>query len=432
VISNRNVDEFELATSLSQRLFPLLRSLTGDGVRVSHDIIGEILPLERVEVPSGTPVFDWNVPQEWRVNDAYIIGPDGEQRFNVRYNSLRLVSYSVPFKGKLTLRQLDEHLHSLPDLPNAIPYVTSYYKPRWGFCLTEDERSSLPDGDYQVVVDTELFDGSMTMSEAVLHGSSGKEVLFSAYTCHPRLANDELTGAIALPLLYRRLAKQSDRRLTYRFLFAPETIGSLAYLAQNGEALRQNLIAGCVVNNLARSEPYRFKRSQRGDTLIDRAFAHVLREHANILTDFEPIGSDERQFCSPGFDLPVGNFARSEAYFPEYHTSLDNLENMSIGSVIEAVDRLEEVCAILEGNKIFRNCSPFGEPQLSRRNAYPDLGSTSKPEENLLATMWTLNQSNGSRDLLSIAERSKISFDIIAERAAVLEKARLLEEIVIT
>ncbi len=250
--------------ALFDRLWPLLRSLTGEGVRATHDILSEYVPLQRIEVPSGTQVFDWTVPEEWNVRDAYLIAPDGRRIFDVADNNLQLVNYSVPFRGTLSRAALDAHLHSRRDMPDAIPYVTSYYQPRWGFCLSEVERQALPDGDYQVVVDTELSKGALTMSEAVLPGLESDEVLISTYTCHPSLANNELSGPLVAAFLYRRLAAWPERRLTYRFVFAPETIGAIAYLAMRGDHLRERLVAGYVVTCAGLDTHFTYKRSRRG------------------------------------------------------------------------------------------------------------------------------------------------------------------------
>ena len=251
------------------RLFPLLRSITGEGARRTHQILGEMMELSTFEVPSNTAAYDWVVPKEWKVNDAYLIDPNGKKLFSIHEHKLRLVNYSIPFRGTLSLGDLQSHLYTRPDLPGAIPYVTSYYQPRWGFCVTEEEAQSLPEGLYDVVVDTELFDGSMTMSHSLLEGENVQEVLFSTYTCHPQMANDELTGMLAMSLLYDRLANWESRKLSYRFVFVPEIIGSITYLSLFGQHLVKNLLAGLVVNNLGRGEPYRFKLPQKNDTLLE-------------------------------------------------------------------------------------------------------------------------------------------------------------------
>ena len=394
------------------RLWPLMRSLTGDGVRATHDILGEILPLQRTEVPSGQQVFDWTVPKEWVVRKAYIIRPDGEKILDIKDNNLHLVSYSIPFQGTLPLTELDNHLHSLPDLPNAIPYVTSFYEPRWGFCLTDNQRKCLPDGDYEVVVDTELTDGSLTISEALLPGESSEEVLISTYTCHPSLANNELSGPLVAAFLYRRLASISKRRLSFRFAFFAETIGCIAYLALREPLLRERLIAGYVITCAGDRAPFTYKYSRRGNTLADRAAEYVLKDMEGVrYVPYSPIGSDERQYCSPGFNFPVGSLMRSMyGTFEEYHTSLDNKNFIDFGALAETVEVYARLCTTLDANNSFISQNPFCEPQLGKRGLYPNRGSD-KVAERLEALLWLLNLSDGQHDLLSIATRSGLSIE---------------------
>lgn len=410
------------------RLWPILRSITGVGVRESHDILAELLPLERFEVPSGTQVFDWTVPQEWVVRDAYVVTPDGRRILDVRENNLHLVNYAVPFRGQLSRTELDAHLYSLPEQPDAIPYVTSYYAPRWGFCLTHRERQRLPEGTYEVVVDTEHTGGSLTLSEAVLPGESGEEVLLSTYTCHPSMANNELSGPLVTAFLYRRLAGWEGRRHTYRFAFVPETIGALAYLKLRGKTLKRRLVAGYVVTCAGDDAPFTYKRSRRGDTVADRAALHVLGKYPDTKVHaFFPQGSDERQYCSPGFDLPVGSMMRSMyGTYPEYHTSLDNREFISLAALQGSVDLYERVLKTLELNRSYRNLAPYGEPNLGKRGLYPARG-TDRPEERVAATLWVLNYSDGAHDLLHIAELSGLDVTVLADAARACLKAGLLE-----
>lgn len=412
------------------RLWPILRSISGEGVRQSHDILSELVPLERTEVPSGSKALDWQVPSEWVVREAFVIGPDGTRVLDVRDHTLHVLNYAVPFRGTLSRAQLEEHLYSLPEQPDAIPYVTSYYTPRWGFCLTHRQRQALPEGDYEVVVDTDFIAGSLTLSEAVLPGTSDREVLISTYTCHPSLANNELSGPLVAAFLYRRLARWDARRLTYRFVFLPETIGSLAYLQQRGEHLRERVVAGYVVTCIGDSAPFTYKRSRRGDSLADRAALHVLAGHddARIL-DFFPSGSDERQYCSPGFDLPVGSLMRSMyGTYPEYHTSLDDRDFISFPAMQASVTAYEAILRVLEQNCTYRNLEPYGEPNLGRRGLYPPRG-TNLPPERLSAILWVLNFSDGRHDLLAIAERSGLALGTLADAARSCLEAGLLEVI---
>lgn len=416
---------------LFDRLWPLLRSLTGEGVRRTHDILGELLPLERIEIPTGTVCFDWTVPKEWVVREAYVVAPDGSVILNLADNNLHLVNYAAPFRGRLTRQELDRHLHSIPELPDAVPYVTSYYEPRWGFCLSHNQRQALADGEYEVVVDTDLIDGSMTLSHAILEGDTADEVLISTYTCHPSLANNELSGPIVAAYLYRRLAALPQRRLTYRFVIAPETIGAIAYLARHGEHLREHLVAGYVLSCIGDDAPFTYKRSRRGDSLADRAavLALGLRDGPEpLVLDFWPSGSDERQYCSPGFNLPVGVVARSiYASYPEYHTSLDNRDFISFEALVESVDACEEICRVLERNLTYRNLYPYGEPQLGKRGLQSTLGARRERQERTAAIKWLLSFADGEHDLIAIAQRSGMDFWLLDEAARDCERAGLLK-----
>jgi len=409
--------------SCFDRLWPLHRSLTGEGVRRTHDILGEIVPLNRIEVPSGTVVFDWTVPKEWVVRQAYLVDPNGKRILDVADSNLHLVNYAVPFRGRLSRQELDAHLYSLPDQPDAVPYVTSYYQPRWGFCLSQRQRDALPDGEYQVLVDTDHIDGAMTISEAVLPGDTAQEVLISTYTCHPSMANNELSGPLAATFLARRIAGWRRRRLTYRFVFVPETIGAIAYLSLRGEHLKRHVAAGYVVTCVGLDQPFTYQRSQRHDTLADRAALHVLRSSAlpHEVRDFHPTGSDERQYCSPGFDLPVGSLLRGPyTQYPEYHTSLDNKNLISFDALRGTIDLLEATCRALDVNATYRSLAPFGEPNLGKRGLYPSVGgkrANMDHRQRARATLWLVNQANGERDLLTIAQRSGMPLELLSDIA---------------
>ncbi len=425
-VQHENLGEIE---RLFDRLWPLPRSITGQGLRQTHDILSEFVPLRHIEMRSGTQVFDWTVPMEWVVRKAYLVAPDGRHMLDFAENNLRLVGYSTPFRGGLLREKLEPHLHSRPDLPDAVPYVTSYYAPHWGFCLSERERRALPQGKYQVVVDTEFKEGTVTLSEAVLTGSEPDEVLISTYTCHPSLANNELSGPIAAVFLYRRLAAWPKRRLTYRFVFAPETIGALCHLAIRGEHLRQRLVAGYVVTCVGLPTRFTYKRSRAGDTLADLAAVHALRHFgvAYELRDFAPMGSNERQYCSPGFNLPVGSLMRGVyGEYPEYHTSLDNKALISFEALQGSIDVYETMCRALDQNLTYRNLLPFGEPQLGKRSLYPTL-STVDQNKYVGPMMWLLNLSDGRHDLLTIAERSGVPIELLWQAARAAEEKGILE-----
>lgn len=420
----------ELETTFD-RLWPLLRSITGAGLRESLDILGGIIPLDRMEIPSGTKVFDWTIPKEWVVREAYVITPDGERILDVAENNLHLVGYSTPFRGVLTRAELDQHLHSAPERPDAIPYITSYYQPRWGFCVSQRARDALREGLYEVVVDTDLIDGALSIGEAVLPGQTDEEVLFSSYLCHPSMANNELSGPIVLAYLYRRIAAMPERRYTYRFVLAPETIGSIAYLHRRGvHRLHKYLRVGYVLTCLGASAPFTYKRSRQHESLADRAavyapFGQTTHFHRDV--PFHPDnGSDERQYCSPGFDLPVGSIMRTPyGQYPEYHTSDDNKDLISFPALREAIDVCEEIVRTLELNQTYKRTDPFCEPMLSKRDLYPTLGGP-VPNADVSALMWALNYSDGKHDLLWIAERSGHDLARLAQMADAAAKADLL------
>jgi aminopeptidase-like protein len=422
--------------SYFDRLWPIFRSITGEGVRQTHNVLSELIRLERTEIPSGTQVFDWTIPKEWKVNEAYIIDPNGKRVLDVKENNLHLLNYSIPFRGVLSRTELDKNLYSLPDKPTAIPYVTSYYSPRWGFCLSQQQRDALPDGDYQVVVDTELFDGSLTLSEAILPGETKDEVLISTYTCHPSLASNELSGPLVAAFLYKELAKLESRRLTYRFIFLPETIGAITYLHLRGEYLKQHLIAGYVITCIGDTGNFTYKRSRQSNlistlALVDRAAEHVLKhsKKSHKILDFSPLGSDERQYCSPGFNLPVGSLMRSMyGTYPEYHTSLDNKSLISFEAMAEAVGMYLSVMKVLELNRTYKNLFPHGEPQLGKRGLYETLGRNTIPELSS-AVFWLLNYADGDHDLLWIAEKSGYSIELLDKAAKACLEANIIEEV---
>lgn len=424
-------DTATLIEAYFDRLWPIMRSITGEGVRQTHDILSELVPLERIEIPTGTICHDWKIPQEWVVREAYVITPDGERILDIADNNLHLVNYSIPFRGKISREDLDKHLHSIEGEPDSIPYVTSYYAPIWGFCISHKMRNSLVEGEYEVVIDTDHIDGSMTMSEAVLPGSSSDEVLISTYTCHPSMANNELSGPLASAFLYRHLAALKNRKLTYRFVFIPETVGSIAYLSLRGDRMREKTVAGYVITCVGDRAPFTYKKSQREDSLADRAAAYVLQRQgdgSNRIRDFFPFGSDERNYCSPGYNLPVGVLARSwPGEFSEYHSSRDNRDAISFKSIASAADTLFEFCKVLEVNQVYENLFPFGEPNLGRRNLMETTGAGRTRRDHIDAIKWLLNQASGNNDLLSIAERSGINIDKLDEAACKCLDAKLLK-----
>jgi aminopeptidase-like protein len=414
---------------LASKLFPICRSITGEGVRETLREVARLIPLEIHEVPSGTRVLDWTVPDEWNIRDAYIGKPLGERVVDFRDSNLHLVSYSEPVRAVLTLDELRPRLHTLPEQPDWVPYRTSYYSRTWGFCLTQRQLDTLEDGSYEVVVDSTLAPGSLTYGECFLPGELEDEVLLTTHVCHPSLANDNLSGIALLTELAALLADR-PRRLSYRLLFIPGTIGSITWLARNeGRAAR--IVAGLVVACVGDLAPLTYKRSRRGDALVDRAGAHVVGQMpgGGRVLDFAPWGWDERQFNSPGFDLPIGCLTRSlEGEYPEYHTSADDLALIRPERLEESLRATLGIVDVLEHDRRYVNLSPKGEPQLGKRGLYPQVGGPNAAAEQL-ALLWVLNQSDGSQSLLDVAERSGMPFSMLRPSAEKLLAAGLLAEL---
>lgn len=412
------------------RLFPINRSLTGDGNRESLKILAEIVDLQLNEVPSGTACFDWIVPPEWNVKEAWIKNSAGETIVDFKELNLHLLGYSSPFRGQLSLTELKDHLFSIPDMPEIVPYLTSYYQERWGFCLKHNQLTALKDETYDILIDSELNPiGTMTYGEAFIKGESDEEILLSTYICHPSMANNELSGPLVTSFIYK-LLKGKKLRYSYRFLFLPETIGAIYYLSKYGKRLKERLIAGFVVTTIGDKGPFTYKRSRQGDAIPDRAVELVLNqtEKDYNIEDFFPNGSDERQYCSPGFNLPVGSLMRTRyGKYKEYHTSDDNKSFISFNAMQKSVEKYVEVINVIEKNRIYTNQFPFCEPQLGKRGLYPTLGSQKEVQEYVDATLWLLNLTDGTNDLISISKKSKIKFDLLAEVAEKLQKHGLIQ-----
>lgn len=414
---------------LIAELYPICRSITGNGVRETLARLKSIIPLETHEVPSGTPVFDWTVPKEWNITDAYIKDGRGERIVDFRKSNLHVVSYSVPVRARMRRKELEEHVFTLPDHPEWIPYRTSYYKENWGFCLSHSQWLGLADGEYDVCIDSSLQDGHLTYGEYYLRGERADEILISCHICHPSLCNDNLSGVALVTFIAKHLSRLS-LRYSYRFLFIPGTIGSITWLARN-EANVSRIKHGLVVAGVGDPGRITYKRSRRGDAEIDRAVNHVLK-HAggeHEIQDFVPYGYDERQFGSPGFNLPMGCFMRTpHGQYPEYHTSADNLTFVQPRSLADSYAKCLSVLAILERNRRFLNQNPKGEPQLGKRGLYRAIGGPKDVKQNELAMLWVLNFSDGDHTLLDIADRSGMEFDLIAGAADALLEHGLLKE----
>jgi aminopeptidase-like protein len=415
------------------KLFPITRSLTGNGNRETLKILSEIVDMKICEVSSGTQCYDWTVPPEWNAREAWVKNSKGEKIIDFTVNNLHLVGYSIPFSGKLCLAELREHLHSITELPNTIPYLASYYKKGWGFCLTHNQLQSLEDDMFEIFIDSDLnSNGNLTYGEALLKGKSDKEVLLSTYICHPSMANDNLSGVLVTAFLYDQL-KNRDLNYSYRFLFIPETIGSIYYLSMHGEYLKNNLIAGFVITTIGDNGAYTYKRSRQGDALCDRAAELILKqtEEKYTVEDFFPDnGSDERQYCSPGFNLPVGSLMRTRyGKYAEYHTSDDNKNFISFKAMEKSVEKYLEVIEVVENNCKYESQFPFCEPHLGKRNLYPTMTSQKSHSNTVSAMKWILNYADGQHDLIDISNKSNIDFKLLLEAINALIKKNLIKKV---
>lgn len=410
--------------ALVQRLYPLCRSITGNGVRRTLEIVAEHIPLETFEVPTGIQVFDWTVPQEWNIRDAYIADA-GKRVVDFAESNLHVVSYSTPVDDTMTLAQLRPHLHTLPEQPSLVPYRTSYYAPSWGFCLAQDVLDRMPEGQYQVRIDSTLDDGHLTYAEHVVPGQVTDEVIISCHTCHPSLANDNLAGIAVAVALAQSL---ENPWYTYRFLFMPGTIGAITWLSRNAERIdkvKHGLVLACAGD----SGRLTYKKSRRGDAEIDRVLQYVLREREHKIVEFSPYGYDERQFCSPGFNLGVGSLSRTPyASYPEYHTSGDNPDFVLPSAMEDTLAACREAFSVLDRDRRYVNLSPYCEPQLGKRGLYGSIGGRSDAKQAQLAMLWVLNLSDGDHSLLDIAQRSELPFHAVADAADALRAAGLVKE----
>lgn len=409
--------------------FPICRSITGDGVRQTLELIGRQLPLTVHEVPTGTPVFDWEIPREWNIRAAWIADEAGNRVVDFADHNLHVVNYSVPVDRVMTLEELEPHLHSLPDKPDAIPYITSYYRERWGFCLTHERRKELAPGNYHVHIDSDLSDGSLTYGECILPGQCPDEVFLSTYVCHPSMANNELSGPTVTTWLVKWLM-QAPRRFTYRIVFVPETIGSLTYLSRNLDILRQRVRVGFNLSCIGDDRAYSYVASRYGNTLADRVVHNVLSlKHPEFIRyPFLERGSDERQYGFPGVDLPLVSVCRSKyGRYPEYHTSLDNLEVVTPAGLAGGYDFVKDCIEAIEANHTYR-VTCIGEPQLGRRGLYPtmntlDSGRAVRTILNLLAYC------DGDNDLIAVSDIIGVPVKDLAPLVQRLLEAELFERL---
>lgn len=415
---------------LIEELYPICRSITGNGVRQTLEIVNNHIPLQIHEIPSGTKVFDWVVPKEWNIRDAYLADGDGNKIVDFSHSNLHILNYSAPIHKKVSLEELRPHLFTNEEHPNWIPYRTSYYQENWGFCMTHNQYLDLKDDEYEVYIDSELKDGAMTLGELVIPGESTEEILISTHTCHPSLCNDNLSG-IALSVFLAKHLMEAKPYYSYRFLFIPGTIGSITWLALN-EGKLANIKMGLVATLVGDASNFVYKKTRSGDTTLDAAVIQVLKQTGSDynVREFIPYGYDERQYSSPGINLEVGCLTRTPfGEFPEYHTSADNLEFVQSEKLAESLSVYQSVLDILETNKRYRNLSPKCEPQLGRRGLYDLTGGTNEKKLNQMAILWVLNYSDESHSLLEIAEKSGLPFQDIRFAAEMLEKCNLLEEI---
>jgi aminopeptidase-like protein len=410
-------------------LYPICRSISGDGVRETLRRIGEIVPLDVHEVPTGTPAFDWTVPREWNIRDAYVKDAQGTRVIDFQSSNLHVVGYSTPVDTRMTLSELNEHLFTIPEHPDWIPYRTSYYQESWGFCLAHETLLGLPEGTYDVRIDSTVDEGYLTYGEYFLQGDRDDEVLISTHVCHPSLANDNLSGIAVAALLARTLADR-PHRLSYRFLFVPGTIGAIIWLSRSRDQVA-NVKHGLVLTGVGDRGQCTYKRSRRGNADIDRAVEHVLSHSGDAyeVADFSPYGYDERQYCSPGFDLPVGCFMRTPwGRYPEYHTSADDLDFVSAESLGDSFAKVLAVLSVVDDNSAYVNLSPYGEPQLGRRGLYRNAGGRRDESAWELALLWVLNLSDSRHTLLDVSERSGLEFETVRAAADALVEVGLLEE----
>lgn len=414
---------------LMQRLFPICRSITGEGVRQTLDIIGEALPLDRAQVPTGTQCFDWEIPREWNIRDAYVKNSRGERIIDFKKNNLHLVNYSMPVERQtMSLAQLVPHLYSIPEDPDAIPYRASYYHEDWGFCLSHNQLQSLQDDAYEVMVDSVMAPGVLDYAQSQIAGSEKDEVFFSTYICHPSMANDQLSGIVLLATLMQIVRLLPHRRFSYRALFAPETIGVIAFLSSFADELKQRMKAGYVVTCVGDDGPFTYVRSKRRSTAADKAAEHAVRHVAMaktrkyVVREFDPVGSDERQYCSPGLNLPVGSLMRSRyGEFKEYHTSKDDLAFVSEEGLAGSLNAYLRIIQTLELNCYPVRVNPFCEPQLGKRGLYSKMVSSNIADYQV-KLLNILSFADGDHDLIDIADRLGVPvWDLMAPLKSVVD-----------
>ncbi|MEM4248012.1 MAG: DUF4910 domain-containing protein [Candidatus Nanoarchaeia archaeon] len=415
---------------LLKELFPICRSITGEGVRKTLAIISRYVPeLKVTEIPSGTQCFDWTIPEEWNIKSAFIRAPDGRIIADFAKNNLHVLSYSIPVEGYFSLEELNQHLYSDESRPGAIPYRTSYYERRWGFCISHNERLSLKAGNYYVKIDSELKNGSLTIADAIIPGEIRKEIFFSCYLCHPSMADDSLSGVVLAARLYEHFKNRKNQH-TFRFIFVPETIGAIAYLHKHGKEMKRNTNCGIVLTCLGAEGEFNYKKTRQGKHELDRIMENVLKHsnHKYKIYDFFLPGSDERQYSSPGFALPVGALMHSYYSIPKYHSSEDNLDNVSEKCLQESFDVLRKTAEALDENCKYKTLKPYCEPFLSKYDLCGSVGANVSMQESRKRIMYLLNFSDGYHSLLDIAEKGNFELLNLADTAKLLESKGLLKK----
>jgi aminopeptidase-like protein len=416
--------------NLISGLYPICRSITGDGVRETLRMLEGIIPLDITEIPTGTKVFDWEIPNEWNIRDAYVIDPKGNKIIDFKALNLHVLNYSTPIHEKMDLEALKKHLFSIPEKPDWVPYRTSYYSENWGFCLSHNQLLKLEPGEYEVFIDSSLKKGHLTYGEILLKGKTEEEVLISTHICHPSLANDNLAGNAVCAYL-ANFVRNTDHYYSYRFIFIPGTIGAIAWLAQNEDKIH-NIKYGLVTSLLGIDSLFTYKRTRSGNASVDKIVEYILaKEYPNHkIIDFIPYGYDERQFCSPGIDMPVGNLTRIPySEYPEYHTSADNVSFISEKALEDSYHIFKRIFQFIEADRKYLNLFPKGEPQLGKRGLYDNVGGRNDSKILQLAFLWVLNFSDGKHTLTDIAIRSDMSIDIITEAASMLFEKGLLKDL---
>jgi aminopeptidase-like protein len=392
------------------RLWPICRSISGDGLRTSFQILQELIPLELKEYATGQKVFDWEIPKEWNITDAYIITPSGQKICDFNVNNLHIVSYSIPFEGELHYNDLLPHLFTIENQPDAIPYITSYYKETWGFCISWNELQTLDkNGVFKVVIKSKLEPGAITVGSLVLEGETKSEILLSTYLCHPSMANNELSGPLCMAFLYKALLAIPKRKYTYRFVMAPETIGVIAYLSDHGAEMKKNTVGGYVMTCCGDDAPFVFKQSKNKNGFLEKCTEHALKQ---LKLPFSVIpfavgGSDERQYCSPGFNLPIGSITRSMYHrYKEYHTSLDNKSFVSFEAMVRTIDVYLQCIIAMEQNIIPICLVPYGEPRMGKRNLLPSsIEPNDKRRKDIDRMFHLISWADGEHDMIEIAEK---------------------------